>query len=573
MSDSVESTRASDFTKETWAELGAYLERSDLSLLSDSDRTALRSDWLDITKQEDRLDDALMIGIVGGTGVGKSTFINALAGADISRSSDRRPTTSRVVVYRHVKTDIPGDIPTGDLAQPEVLHEKPGLTKIIVLDFPDFDSAELTHQDIIKRFLPYLDVLLIVVDDVKYADRRLYALLRQLDHSRANLFTIFNKIDRLRERYGDRTLAVIEEIQADFRDKLLANADLRLTADQQFAISAQTVLAARRQQSTSSDDALFEQVESLLAGFQEEKYRRAVKERNIDSRKDRLAEMIETTALGSDNRSVLQETQQLVDQWRDDLSGVMSGIPVEILTERERRGLRRARMRRVGSQWGLPFSLMFTALGELRRVRTKTLGSDPAEIANRIHQHYRAFYEALGNLRARFASELVGTSMADKTPVIADAREIAPSTREMAQRFYRELHAETTPPSRFHRSICHVPAMGMVFIGFWRCLHPILESFDATSGQSFFGALLKATIGFLSPTFLLGIVFAVLVAYLATGLVLWLHEVQGLDKRIQTAEVQVREAARVYGGEVVGKLDGSVKELKTEFDALNALIA
>ena len=110
-------------------------------------------------RQEANLQDAILIGLVGGTGVGKSTIINALAGQQVSRSGDRRPTTSRVVIYRHGDTELPDDIPLADVAQPQVLHTRESLTKVILFDFPDFDSAESSHAEIVQRYLPHLDVL------------------------------------------------------------------------------------------------------------------------------------------------------------------------------------------------------------------------------------------------------------------------------------------------------------------------------------------------------------------------------------------------------------------------------
>ena len=51
--------------------------------------------------------EALYVGLIGGSGVGKSTLINAIAGEQISRPSDRRPFTDKIVTYRH-KERSPG---------------------------------------------------------------------------------------------------------------------------------------------------------------------------------------------------------------------------------------------------------------------------------------------------------------------------------------------------------------------------------------------------------------------------------------------------------------------------------
>jgi len=59
-----------------------------------------------------------VVGLVGGTGVGKSTLINALAGGrnlERAATAGRRLTAS--VVYRHKLTQLPGEFPRGDLSE------------------------------------------------------------------------------------------------------------------------------------------------------------------------------------------------------------------------------------------------------------------------------------------------------------------------------------------------------------------------------------------------------------------------------------------------------------------------
>ena len=43
--------------------------------------------------------DAYVLALVGGTGVGKSSIVNALAGETVTPAGVRRPTTSRAVAW------------------------------------------------------------------------------------------------------------------------------------------------------------------------------------------------------------------------------------------------------------------------------------------------------------------------------------------------------------------------------------------------------------------------------------------------------------------------------------------
>src|ERR1700682_4228604 len=90
--------------------LRAWLDGPRRYLLSTMVRAALEGMAVDLRRQSDALEverPLLVVLLMGGTGVGKSSLLNALAGGAIARASFTRPTTRAPVVYYHesVKPD------------------------------------------------------------------------------------------------------------------------------------------------------------------------------------------------------------------------------------------------------------------------------------------------------------------------------------------------------------------------------------------------------------------------------------------------------------------------------------
>lgn len=137
----------------------------------------------------------LTVGLIGGTGVGKSTLMNALAGAVISSIDHRRPHTDDIIIYRHEDAPIPAALPLAGIPWREFLHDASVIEQVLLCDLPDFDSVVGVHHSRVVDFLQYLDILIWVLSPEKYGDGRFYEFLRSVPKARNNFYFVLNKAD------------------------------------------------------------------------------------------------------------------------------------------------------------------------------------------------------------------------------------------------------------------------------------------------------------------------------------------------------------------------------------------
>ena len=132
--------------------------------------------------------------LMGGTGVGKSSLLNALAGGSVAVASLTRPTTRDPVVYHH--REVAADRLPPELRRCRLVpHDRPELIQKILVDTPDLDSNEPEHKDKLKLVLPLADVVLYVGSQEKYHDQAGWELFLEQKQRRAFAF-ILNKWDR-----------------------------------------------------------------------------------------------------------------------------------------------------------------------------------------------------------------------------------------------------------------------------------------------------------------------------------------------------------------------------------------
>lgn len=138
----------------------------------------------------------LVVGLFGGTGVGKSSLLNRLAGENVARASAERPTSRNITLYVHrsISVDrLPENFPMDRMKTEK--HTNNVYQQIIFIDMPDFDSVEASNRDLVKLWLPHLDVIMYVVSPERYRDDQGWQLLTNHISEHAWLFVI-NQWDR-----------------------------------------------------------------------------------------------------------------------------------------------------------------------------------------------------------------------------------------------------------------------------------------------------------------------------------------------------------------------------------------
>ncbi len=196
--------------------LRAWLENRRKFPLSMMQRAELEGLAEDLQRQSEMLDvekPLLVVMLMGGTGVGKSTLLNALAGGPIAQASFTRPTTRDPVVYFHHSVKSERLDPALRVCR-LVQHDRAGLEQKVIVDTPDLDSNDLTNRDKLIALLPVADIVLYVGSQEKYHDRLGWDLFKEQRHRRAFAF-VLNKWDRCVT--GESGVQPDEDLLADLK--------------------------------------------------------------------------------------------------------------------------------------------------------------------------------------------------------------------------------------------------------------------------------------------------------------------------------------------------------------------
>ncbi len=215
-----------------------------------------------------------VVALAGGTGSGKSTLFNALAGANFSPAGVMRPTTkhSHACVW-----GVEGAAPLLDwlnvqrrhrYARASALDEgEASLTGLLLLDLPDHDSVVTGSAALVDRLVKMADMLVWVLDPLKYADASVHRrYLVPLAGHAAVTTVVLNQADTL-------TPEQVADCESDLRRLLdsegLAETQVLMTSAvtgaglNEFRRVLAAAVAARR----ASADRIAADVDALLERF------------------------------------------------------------------------------------------------------------------------------------------------------------------------------------------------------------------------------------------------------------------------------------------------------------------
>ena len=196
--------------RECVAELRLPLESSGAAAARTSSAAVVGQLDDHILPRVQHLDAPALVVVGGSTGSGKSLVVNAIVGADVSRSGVLRPTTRSPALVHHRNdadwfagpTILPGLArTTGPEQVSDDAHRELRLVAstalpegVALLDAPDIDSIDAANRALATQLLAAADVWVFVTTAARYADAVPWGFLHQARDRGTPLVLLLNRV-------------------------------------------------------------------------------------------------------------------------------------------------------------------------------------------------------------------------------------------------------------------------------------------------------------------------------------------------------------------------------------------
>lgn len=167
-------------------------------LASEADRDEAATLAAAARRRRDYLSGTIVVAISGGTGAGKSSLLNALAGRGIVSTSALRPHTDEPLAW--IPANDPAISSMMEVLGIDAIVEHDDGHGLAIIDLPDLDSANRDHRSLVEATLPLVDAVIWIFDPIKYHDPSIHSeFLAQMTEYESVFIFVLNKVDRLDE--------------------------------------------------------------------------------------------------------------------------------------------------------------------------------------------------------------------------------------------------------------------------------------------------------------------------------------------------------------------------------------
>ena len=146
------------------------------------------------------LDAPLLVLLLGPTGSGKSSLLNTIAGAEVSRAGVLRPTTREAILYASEgdAKQILSGARLRLIAADRIVHAVAPASSsgVAVIDAPDIDSVERDNRLLADILLEACDLCVFVTTATRYADLVPWQVLHRVQERGLPLVVLLNRVPR-----------------------------------------------------------------------------------------------------------------------------------------------------------------------------------------------------------------------------------------------------------------------------------------------------------------------------------------------------------------------------------------